>query len=147
MILVALAACAHAPAVPRHRPSIAVLGLEPVGAGAEPIATQLTDALRGQVALDDSRFAISHEARGLVELKELASCHNDAPSCMSEIGAYLEVDYMLYGKLERRAEGDVLTLDLMDVAKRINRRALAVPAGGDPIAIARDAFTKLGGRR
>ena len=118
-----------------------MLGLEPVDADAT-VATQLTAAVRAEASSADSRFATTREARGVVELRELASCRNDAPSCMAEIGAYLEVDFMLYGKLER----GTLTLYLMDVGKRINRRALAVPVGA-PAATARSAFDQLGARQ
>ena len=64
---------------------------------------------------------------------------------MADIGAFLEVDFMIYGKLEPRGGGFAASLDLMDVAKRFNRRAAVVPVSADPRGAAKDAFAKLAG--
>jgi hypothetical protein len=128
--------CGAAPARrPASRPTIAVLGIDaPIEEQAA--ARALTDALRSEAASPRSRFALApHRERELSEMKELGNCANESASCMADIGADLEVDFMIYGRLDHGA----VSLKLMDVAKRFNRRALAAPAGR-PGAL----FAKLG---
>jgi hypothetical protein len=134
--LVAIGCGADAPAKPRHAhaplPTIAVLGLD----GDQPAASELTQALRAEAASPRSRFALAPKReRELAEMRELANCANESASCMADIGADLEVDFLIYGHLER----GTVKLALMDVAKRFNRRAISVP-----VAAAAPLYAQLG---
>jgi hypothetical protein len=145
--LAALVACAAPPPPakpPKPKPLLAVIGLEPVpdDPDTRAAARALTDQLRASVPPSWFRLAPSRDE--LADMKELASCKNDAPSCMSEIGAFLDVDFMIYGKLEQRGGVLVASLDLLDVHKRFNRRAAQIRLSADPAATARDAFVQLG---
>ena len=112
-----------------------MLGIDAVGEDAAA-ARELTAALRAEAASPRSRYALApHRERELAEMKELANCANESASCMADIGADLEVDFMIYGRLDH----GTVKLELMDVAKRFNRRAISV-AVGPPGAL----FAKLG---
>jgi len=129
------AADVTAPRARPPKPTIAVLGLDAVGDDA-PAARELTVALRAEAASPRSRYALApHRERELAEMKELANCANESASCMADIGADLEVDFMIYGRLDH----GTVKLELMDVAKRFNRRAIAVP-----IAPAGPLYARLG---
>jgi len=108
-------------------------------------AVELTVALRAAADAPASRFELTGRRDQLADLLALASCPpGDPPACLAEIGAYLNVDYMIYGHLVRRGEGWALALDLMDVARRFNRRAVVQPVTTDRAATARAAYAKLG---
>ncbi len=125
----------QAPRVPRTRPTIAVLGIEAADRDAA-VARELTAALRAEAASPRSRYALApHRERELAEMKDLANCANESASCMADIGADLEVDFMIYGRLDH----GTVKLELMDVAKRFNRRAITVP-----IAPAGPLYARLG---
>jgi hypothetical protein len=144
--LLALAACrGEQPRPPRAKPSLAVIGFDAPGdARAHAVAAALTDALRALVAGRDSRFELAVRGEDLPELEELASCPDRAaPSCLADIGAFLDVDYLIYGKLEARGDGFAVTVELLDVAHRFNRRAYFAPAVADPRVAAKDAFARL----
>ena len=120
---------------PSSRPTIAVLGLDAVGDDVT-VARELTAGLRAEAASPRSRYALApHRERELAEMKELANCANESASCMADIGADLEVDFMIYGRLDH----GTVKLELMDVAKRFNRRAITVP-----IAPAAPLYARLG---
>jgi hypothetical protein len=125
---------------------LAVLGLAaaPDDDAAQALAVRLTDELRALVS--SSRFELSAHRDELADLQQLAGCPDrDAPACMAAIGAFLEVDFVIYGHLERHGAGLALRLDLMDVARRVNRRAFARDDVTDPRRAAKDGFAKLAG--
>jgi len=134
----------------RHpeRPGLAVLRIEPVAgdAAAAQVAVALTGELRAQVAAPTSRFELAPRKQDdLGELRQLASCPDgNAASCLADIGSYLDVDFLVYGKLERAGDGYALALDLLDVHRRFNRRAEVVRVSADLRGTARGAYEKLG---
>jgi hypothetical protein len=136
-----VAACAspapHAERPHKPKPLVAVLGVE--SADDESRAAAITDELRARAGASNSKFRLSPRTETLTDMKQLASCPRDASSCMSEIGAFLDVDYLIYGKLDH----GVLLLDLLDVSKRFNRRAAHVTVS-DPATAAHAAMTQLG---
>ncbi len=139
VVTIAATSCAasavKAPRAPQPRPTIAVLGIDAIDDDAAA-ARELTAALRAEAASPRSRYTLApHRERELVEMKELANCANESASCMADIGADLEVDFMIYGRLDH----GTVKLELMDVAKRFNRRAIAVP-----IAPAGPLYARLG---
>jgi hypothetical protein len=139
-LAVAVAACASEPRVERpHKPKplVAVLGLE--SADDATRAAAVTGELRTLAGGANSKFRLSPRTETLTDMKQLASCPRDASSCMADIGSFLDVDYLIYGKLDH----GVLSLDLLDVTKRFNRRAAHVTVS-DPAAAAHAAMTQLG---
>jgi hypothetical protein len=127
-----------------ERPVLAVLGLEarPDDAVPRALAARLTDELRTVVAR--SRFELSPRHAQLVELQQLASCPDrDAPACLADIGSFLDVDYLLYGRLERRGEAFSVRLGLLDVARRVTRRVYARDRVTDARRTAEDGFANL----
>jgi hypothetical protein len=136
-----VAACAspapHAERPHEPKPVVAVLGLD--SADDATRAAAITDELRARAGSTRSKFRLSPRTDTLTDMKQLASCRRDSSSCMAEIGSFLDVDYLIYGKLDH----GVLALDLLDVSKRFNRRAAHVTAS-DPAATARAAMAQLG---
>ncbi len=140
-VIVALAACASPPpAADPHEPKpvVAVLGLDavPDDDATRAAAGSLTERLR---AVASESFRLSPAKDTLAEMKRLASCPRDAASCMADIGSFLGVDFLIYGKLDR----GVVSVDLLDVAKRYNRRTARLQLG-EPAVTARAAMTQLG---
>jgi len=139
--VIVLAACSsappHAERPAKPKPLVAVLGLE--SADDAERATAVTDQLRMLAGAASSKFRLSPRTDTLADMKQLASCPRDASSCMAEIGSFLDVDYLIYGKLDH----GVLSLDLLDVGKRFNRRAAHVTVS-DPASAARAAMAQLG---
>jgi DNA-binding FadR family transcriptional regulator len=134
----------HAARAHKPKPLVAVIGLEavPDDADTRAAAHALTDQLRATLSPEWFRLARSRD--DLVDMKQLASCHNDAPSCMADIGEFLDADFMIYGKLERRGDALFASLDFLDVHARFNRRAARVRLTADRAATALDAFRQLG---
>jgi hypothetical protein len=93
--------------------SIAILGIEPRDAGdarsqqrTAGLARTLTDALRQQASEPGSGYVLAPGAhKDLLELKLLSDCIDEAPGCMAAIGRDLGAEVVLFGNLERRADG------------------------------------------
>jgi hypothetical protein len=140
--LLAAVGCTRAPAAhPQPHARLAVLGLAaPDEAGARDVARALTDELRRLAA---GHYDVSERRDELTDMMELASCPNDAPSCIADIGSYLEVDYLIYGRLDPAAVGYKLSLQLMDVVERYNRRAYTMQVGSDLRDTAKAAYGQV----
>jgi hypothetical protein len=102
-------------------PRIAILGLEVVdgGEGLDQQTTQraawLTDELRDYAAEEQSPFELAHEGnKDLLEMKLLSGCADEALDCMAAIGRELGADRLLYGKLQKGADGYRVSLTLLD---------------------------------
>lgn len=103
------------------KPKIAILGLEVVANGAmdaksAKFSTKLTKALRQRASVGAGPYRIAPNSnKDLLEMKLLGGCDSEANDCMSEIGKNLRADFVLYGKIEKRAKGYQVTLKLLDV--------------------------------
>lgn len=90
-------------------PMIAILGLEVVGTvdlEVVRVARELTAALRS--AATSGPYAVAPNSdKELVDVKILNSCPDERAACMIKIARALNAAYLLYGHVERRAQGAV----------------------------------------
>jgi hypothetical protein len=147
-VLICAGGVAHA-----DKPKIAVLGLEvapgPAGAidpGAVLIAKEVTRELRQRVQAPACPYAMApNSSKELLDEKLLMSCDNEAIDCMVLIGVALASDVVLYGRVEKRAEGFRISLKLLDVKrKQIQSAVDDMPAGG-VAGLVRRLYRKLVG--
>ena len=111
--------CAATPAVAQGKPKIAILGLEVVEEGtltpqSANSAKLITQKLREAVIGGPYQLA-PNSAQDLLELKLLSNCSDEALACMTEIGRGLRADLLLYGKLERQADGYAVRVQLLNL--------------------------------
>lgn len=94
--------------------SIAVLGLEPVEIP-EPLAQQLTDALRQRAAATSGVRVLP--GKDLIEIKMVFGCNGELPACMANAGKVLGADKLLYGTIKKGSSKNnvTVTLKLLDV--------------------------------
>jgi opacity protein-like surface antigen len=116
-IFVALAAAllaAPASAVAAPDVSVAVLGLEPIDVP-EPLAQQLTDALRQRAASTGGVRMV--QGKDLIEVKMVFGCDGELPACMAQAGKTLGADKLLYGTIKKGPSKTTVTvaLKLLDV--------------------------------
>src|SRR5690606_33903512 len=96
-------------------------------------AQVLTRALRQEVKRQDGEYALASNAdKGLLEVKLLGDCSDEARDCMSAIGRDLGADALIYGKLERRDDGYRVSLSLLDTGtEEMKKTTSAVIPKGD----------------
>ncbi len=100
--------------------TVAVLGLE-AQAGADPVASSLTYALRQRAA--GSRGLAMVPGKDLIEVKLVFNCVDETAHCMSQAGKSLGADKMLYGSVRKLAPGYAVSLKWFDVASgRIDKQ-------------------------
>jgi hypothetical protein len=101
--------------------SVAVLGLEPVDMP-EPLAQQLTDALRQRAATTSGVRVVP--GKDLIELKMVFGCDGELPACMANAGKVLGADKLLYGTIKKGpSKANVtVTLKLLDVKTAVVER-------------------------
>ncbi|HEX9104941.1 MAG TPA: hypothetical protein VF997_22175, partial [Polyangia bacterium] len=94
--------------------SVAVLGLEPVDVP-EPLAQQLTDALRQRVSATSGVRMV--QGKDLIEVKMVFGCDGELPACMAQAGKTLGTDKLLYGTVKKGGGKNTVTvaLKLLDV--------------------------------
>ena len=94
--------------------SVAVLGLEPVDIP-EPLAQQLTDALRQRAATTSGVRVVP--GKDLIEVKMVFGCDGELPACMANAGKALGADKLLYGSIKKGSSkaNVTVTLKLLDV--------------------------------
>lgn len=89
---------------PRAAATIAILGLEVVGAvdlESTRVARELTAALRSRAA--NGPYAIAPNSdKELIDQLVMHKCPDDRKECMIKIGRAFHVDYLLYGRIDRR---------------------------------------------
>jgi hypothetical protein len=142
------------------KPKIAVLGLEVQAAGGAPdqettkIARNLTDGLRQRALSGSGQYTMApNSERELIDEKLMASCLDEAPKCMAQIGAGLKADFLLYGRVDKTKEKDCeyrITLRLLDVAKATEPASSkhcisAATATGNPKQWGEKTYTKVVG--
>jgi len=134
------------------KPKIAILGLEaaPGPSGAvDPETTQaareITKELRQRAQSGASPYTVApNSSKELTDEKLLMSCDNEAPSCMTVIGAGLAADMLLYGRVERKGEVYRVSLKLLDVkAKTTQAGSDDMPAGGSAAGVSKRLYNKL----
>jgi hypothetical protein len=94
--------------------SVAVLGLEPVDVP-EPLAQQLTDALRQRAAATGGVRVV--QGKDLIEVKMVFGCDGELPACMAQAGKTLGAEKLLYGTVKKGSSKTTVTvaLKLLDV--------------------------------
>ncbi|HEU0034231.1 MAG TPA: hypothetical protein VFQ53_26585 [Kofleriaceae bacterium] len=124
-LVLSCAVLAGLAAVPRlaaadDKPKIAILGLDVAGnvdMESSKIATDLTNSLRAQVK--SSRFTIAPNSnKDLIEEKLANGCESEATDCMATIGKKYKAAYLLYGRVEKKGSGYLVTLKLLDIEKK-----------------------------
>lgn len=129
---------------------VAVLTLEVIGAMDQDnlkIAKSLSHELRTLVG-QSSDFTLVGGAKDLVDEKLMNGCQGEALSCMAPIGAKLEAELLMFGKLDRTAIGFQITIKLIRVASREHLKTWSadVPIKrvvDETRAVAKLAFGKL----
>jgi hypothetical protein len=129
------------------KPTVAVLGLEVVDPTGQidqattAVARDLTDALRSRAKMPSNPYAFQPGSeKELIDEKLIKNCDNEALSCMAQIGKDLGADFLIYGKFEKKPDGYVVTINLLNVGKKKfekSRSPLTIPHGAakDPTAI------------
>ncbi len=129
------------------KPTVAVLGLEVVDPTGQidqattAVAKDLTDALRSRAKLPSGPYAFQPGGeKELIDEKLIKNCDNEAVACMAQIGKDIGADYLIYGRLEKRPDGYVVLVNLLNVTKKKFEKAkspLTIPhaAAKDPTAI------------
>jgi PEGA domain len=129
------------------KPTVAVLGLEVVDPTGQidqattAVARDLTDALRSRAKMPSNPYAFQPGSeKELIDEKLIKNCDNEAISCMSQIGKDLGADFLIYGKFEKKPDGYVVTINLLNISKKKfekSRSPLTIPHGSakDPTAI------------
>ena len=77
---------------------MAVLGLESIDVP-EPLAQQLTDALRQRAAATAGVRLV--QGKDLIEIKMVFGCDGELPACMAQAGKALGADKLLYGTVKK----------------------------------------------
>jgi TolB-like protein len=115
IVLVAGGSIAHA-----GKQKVAVLTLEVVG-NPDPehlkLAKTLSAELRERVR-NSNDFTLVGGDKDLVDEKLMNGCANEAPACMAPIGAKLEAELLMYGKMDRSQKGFQITIRLLRIANR-----------------------------
>jgi TolB-like protein len=113
--IVASGSVAHA-----GKQKVAVLTLEVIGNMdsdhlrlAKVLSTDLRDKIK-----NSTEYGLVGGEKDFVDEKLMNSCQTEALGCMAPIGAKLDADLLMYGKMERTAKGFQITIKLIRVASR-----------------------------
>ena len=97
-------------------------GLRPERQHRQPdhqVAQDLTDGLRARAKSGAGPYQLATGSdKELIDEKLINNCDNEAIACMAEIGKNLGADYLMYGRLEKKSDGYVVTINLLNVAKK-----------------------------
>lgn len=94
---------------------LAVLGLETSDGAPATVANTITDALRQRVSAAKGFKLVP--GKDLMEVKLIFSCPDEAPSCMAQAAKSLGAEKLIFGSVKRAADGYLVTLKMLDVAK------------------------------
>lgn len=145
-----------APAYADDRLTIAILGLEVVGGVADPrqtaVAHDITEGLRIRARIGQGYAYAPSSERELIDEKLIKSCDSERPLCMSLIAKDIGADVLVYGKLDKAANGYRLVLQLLDAGKpaKLNRISVTAPLDIDSDgarALAKKFYDELIGKR
>lgn len=89
---------------------VAILGLEVantnIDAETTRVATELTRELRNQPKAGKGPYSLApNSEKELLDEKLMNSCENEEKSCMATIGGNMKADYLIWGKVEKKSQG------------------------------------------
>jgi TolB-like protein len=120
MVVIAVAIVASGSVAHAGKQKVAVLTLEVIGNMdsdhlrlAKVLSTDLRDKIK-----NSTDYGLVGGEKDFVDEKLMNSCQTEALSCMAPIGAKLDADLLMYGKMERTAKGFQITIKLIRVASR-----------------------------
>ncbi len=111
-----------------NKPTVAILGLEvvdPSGIDAQTtsVARDLTEGLRARAKAGTGPYQLAIGSdKELIDEKLIHNC-DESIGCMSEIGKNLGANFLIYGRLEKKAEGYTVTINLLNVDKKKMEKA------------------------
>lgn len=128
--------------------TIAILGLEVIGtvdSKTVRIARALTAALRSRAA--NGPYAIAPIGdQDLIDLKIMHNCPDERKECMIKIGRALNAQYLLYGRIERRAQGAAPSDGYQISLQLLNVNSGHLTAWADFIPAAESSDTRIAER-
>jgi hypothetical protein len=95
----------------------AVLGFEPLEGVPEPLAAEVTDALRQRVAATKEYQLL--QGKDLVEVKLVFACPDEAPACLSQAGKSLGASKLIFGNVKKTGADYQVTVKLLDVSRAV----------------------------
>jgi len=139
-----------------NKPTVAILGLEVVDpsgidSASTSVARDLTEGLRNRAKSGTGPYQLAIGSdKELIDEKLIHNCDSEAIACMAEIGKNLGASFLIYGRLEKRADGYAVTINLLNVDKKKMEKAKSplTIAQKEPAAIAaaaRKAYNDLTG--
>jgi hypothetical protein len=111
-----------------NKPTVAILGLEVVDpsgidAASTSVARDLTEGLRARAKAGTGPYQLAIGSdKELIDEKLIHNC-DESIGCMSEIGKNLGANFLIYGRLEKKPEGYVVTINLLNVDKKKMEKA------------------------
>lgn len=107
------------------KPTVAILGLEVVDPSGNidqtstQVAKDLTEGLRNRAKAGAGPYQlVAGGDKELIDEKLIHNCDNEAIPCMADIGRNLGAEYLVYGRIEKRGAGYVVTINLLNVTKK-----------------------------
>lgn len=130
------------------KPSIAILGLEVIDKSGTPsnddvqFAKNLTEGLRARAKIGGPYVLAPTGDKELIDLKLLKGCDDEKPSCMSSIGGDLNADFLIYGSVTKKKQGNYdISVAFLDVhaGKRERTIPTSIPVGTGGVALQNQA--------
>jgi hypothetical protein len=130
------------------KPSIAILGLEVIDKSGTPsnddvqFAKNLTEGLRARAKIGGPYTLAPTGDKELIDLKLLKGCDDEKPSCMSSIGGDLNADFLIYGSVTKKKQGNYdISVAFLDVhaGKRERTIPTSIPVGTSGVALQNQA--------
>jgi hypothetical protein len=107
-----------------QKPQVAILGLEVVDASGNidanstSLARELTSELRNRAQTGNGPYELVGGLKELIDEKLIKGCDNEEPKCMATIGKEMGAEFLMYGKLEKKDGGYVVTVQLLNVGTK-----------------------------
>jgi hypothetical protein len=130
------------------KPSIAILGLEVIDKSGTPsnddvqFAKNLTEGLRARAKIGGPYMLAPTGDKELIDLKLLKGCDDEKPTCMSSIGGDLNADFLIYGSVTKKKQGNYdISVAFLDVhaGKRERTIPTSIPVGTGGVALQNQA--------
>src|SRR4051812_36690842 len=100
-----------------NKPTVAVLGLEVIDPSGNidqtstTVAHDLTEGLRSRAKVPSGPYQLQPGSdKELIDEKLIKNCDTEALACMVAIGKDLGAEYLMYGRLEKKPDGYVVTI-------------------------------------
>jgi hypothetical protein len=107
-----------------QKPQVAILGLEVVDASGNidanstGLAKDLTLELRNRAQTGNGPYELVGGPKELIDEKLIKGCDSEEPKCMATIGKDMGAEFLMYGKLEKKDGGYVVTVQLLNVTTK-----------------------------